>query len=123
MNVNLLALRKERGLSQGQIAKVLGTSRQVVSRYERGECEMNYATLVALSKYFDVSIDYLLGNTTYFYPDKVGAYASSLPADEQQLLRNFRAMRADLRPTLISMSNTLAQTPDAITGTTQKKKA
>ena len=106
MGLNLLTLRKERGLSQGQIAKALGTSRQVFSRYERGESEMNYATLIALSKYFDVSIDYLLGNSSYYYPDNVGAYASSLPNDERELLELFRRISPYLQGKTLEMLRT-----------------
>ena len=116
MALNLVELRKEKGLSQGDVAKVLGTSRQVISRYERGEAEMTYATLAKLSKYFDVSIDYLLGNTTYYYPDNVGAYSSmpQLSADEQELLARYRGMRADVKEafwiTFRAMTNSTQET-------------
>lgn len=34
-----------------------------VSRYENGEREADYSSLIAFADYFDVSIDYLLGRT------------------------------------------------------------
>ena len=64
-------LREEKNLSQGVLAKELEVTRQAYSRYERGERELGYEALAKLAKFFDVSIDYLLGNSTYYYPDAV----------------------------------------------------
>ena len=41
----------------------LNLNQNSVSRYETGEREADYTTLIALADYFDVSIDYLLGRT------------------------------------------------------------
>ena len=38
----------------------LGLSQNSISRYETGEREADYATLILLANYFNVSIDYLL---------------------------------------------------------------
>ena len=73
----------------------LGISPQVLSRYERGEREADYSTLNKIAVFFDVSIDYLLGVSTYFYPDKIKeqkSSASELTPAEQELLNNFRSL-------------------------------
>lgn len=54
-------LREDRDLNQSQIAKVLGTTQQVYSRYEKGENEMPVRHIVTLCKFYNVSADYLLG--------------------------------------------------------------
>ena len=41
----------------------LGLSQNSISRYETGEREADYATLILLANYFNVSIDYLLERT------------------------------------------------------------
>lgn len=41
----------------------LSINQNSVSRYETGEREADYATLIAIADYFHVSIDYLLGRT------------------------------------------------------------
>ena len=57
----LRELRIERKLGQMDLAKVLGTSPQNISRWEKGYFEPDQNTLVALALYFKVSTDYLLG--------------------------------------------------------------
>lgn len=54
-------LREDRGLTQTEIAKFLGTTQQVYSRYELGLNEMPIRCLIQLSKFYNVSTDYILG--------------------------------------------------------------
>ena len=54
-------LREDRDLSQSDVAKVLGTTQQVYSRYEKGENEMPIRHLITLCKFYKVSADYVLG--------------------------------------------------------------
>lgn len=55
------ALREDRDLKQKDIAKVLGTTQQVYSRYENGVNEIPIRHIIALCRFYDVSADYLLG--------------------------------------------------------------
>lgn len=61
--MRLKELRKERGITQLKLAMDLGLSQNTVSRYETGEREADYKTLIMLADYFGVSIDYLLERT------------------------------------------------------------
>lgn len=61
--MRLKELRKSRGISQLKLAMELGLSQNTISRYETGEHEADYATLIRIADYFDVSIDYLLERT------------------------------------------------------------
>ena len=54
-------LRKAKGVSQEELADVLYTSRQAISKWERGESDPDISRLKDLAIYFNVSIDYLLG--------------------------------------------------------------
>ena len=56
-------LREDHDKTQKEIAKILGTSQTMYARYERGANEMPIRHLIALSKYYDVSTDYILGLT------------------------------------------------------------
>ena len=57
----LIELRKNKGLSQEELAEQLGVSRQAVSNWERGETLPDTKQLIALSNIYDVSVDELLG--------------------------------------------------------------
>ena len=50
-------------MSQLRLALELNMNQNSISRYETGEREADYATLIRLASYFDVSIDYLLEYT------------------------------------------------------------
>lgn len=56
----LRELREDRDLKQGTIARVLGTTQQVYSRYENGVNEMPIRHLRTLCEYYGVSADYVL---------------------------------------------------------------
>ena len=56
-------LREDRDMNQTQIAKILGMSQTGYSKYETGENDIPTAILIKLAKFYDTSIDYLLGET------------------------------------------------------------
>ena len=56
----LLRLRKEKGLSQEQLAQKLGISRQAISKWERAEASPDTDNLIELAKHYDISLDELL---------------------------------------------------------------
>lgn len=59
----LYQLRKARGLSQENLAGHLGVSRQAVQKWETGASTPDVGNLVAISEYFQVSLDSLLKDT------------------------------------------------------------
>lgn len=59
----LKELRERRKMSQVFLGMELNISQNAVSQYENGIREADYATLIAIADYFDVSVDYLLGRT------------------------------------------------------------
>ena len=64
INDQIVALRKQKGVTQGELADVLGVSNQSVSKWESGQCCPDIQLLPELAKYFDVSIDELMGHET-----------------------------------------------------------
>ena len=59
----LLALRREHGYSQEELAYKLGVSRQAVSKWERAESSPDTDNLLALARLYGVSLDALLLHT------------------------------------------------------------
>lgn len=65
MKAILKELRTEKGVSQKEVAKSLNTTDVTIGRYENGDREPKGEMLYSLAKYYDVSVDYILG-----YSDK-----------------------------------------------------
>ena len=57
----LIALRKERDMTQADLAKAIHKTRSTVSGYETEGKEPDYEMLCSLAQFFGVSVDYLLG--------------------------------------------------------------
>ena len=60
---NIRSLRIDRGLTQKQVAEVLGVSQNTYSQYEIGVLNYPVEALMKLADFYDVSVDYLLGRT------------------------------------------------------------
>lgn len=61
ISAKLKELRAKKGLSQEKVAEQLYVSRQAISKWENGEALPDMENLVAISKFYGVSIDYILG--------------------------------------------------------------
>lgn len=60
LSEKIVKLRKQKGLSQEELAECLNISRQTISRWELGSALPDATNIVQLSKLFEVSADYLL---------------------------------------------------------------
>jgi len=56
-------LREDKDLNQTEIAKVLEMSQTGYSKYETGENDIPTAVLIKLARFYNTSIDFLLGET------------------------------------------------------------
>lgn len=54
-------LREDHDMTQAQVAVLLGTTKNQVGKYERGEQDMNIKHLITLCNFYKVSADYILG--------------------------------------------------------------
>jgi len=61
--MRLRELRKARNISQLKLSMDLQLNQNAISRYETGLREADYATLIKIADYFNVSVDYLLERT------------------------------------------------------------
>ena len=56
-------LREDNDILQKDIAKILGISQQYYSEYEKGNRTISIIHLMTLAKYYNTSIDYIVGLT------------------------------------------------------------
>lgn len=83
----IFELRAKKGLSQEELAEKVHVTRQAVSRWENGETVPNTETLKLLSKFFDVSINTLLGS-----PQQLICQCCGMPLDDSNISRETDGM-------------------------------
>ena len=59
----LCMLREKKGMTQAEIANMLGVTTAAVSKWENGSSKPRVDVLIKLANYYNVSIDYLLSRT------------------------------------------------------------
>jgi transcriptional regulator with XRE-family HTH domain len=101
----LAALRKERGLTQVQLADLLGTSQQAVTAYENGTRRVPITTLPLLAHTLGTSIEELIGTPT----PRGQAKRGPSPKIQQQLERVSQLPRARQRMVSEVLDSLLAQ--------------
>ena len=82
----LRELRKERKLSQSEVAEMLSLSLTAYNRYELGSAEPNIANMIKLIKFYDVSADYLVGLTDIKYKSEFVKILEKLDPETQKHL-------------------------------------
>lgn len=68
---NIMLIRKKKGLSQADLGKIIGTSGDVIGRYERGDIKPSIEVVEKIAEAFEVSIDYLVGKTNIIVDKQV----------------------------------------------------
>lgn len=61
--IRLLDLRKEKNMSQRQMAKFFNVTQGTYNNWEQGNTQPSIEQLIELARFFSVSVDYLIGNS------------------------------------------------------------
>lgn len=97
----LKLLRIEKNLTQADVASVLSITPEAYTQYEKGRRQPNLENLTILSKFFEVTTDYLLGLSKYRnfeeYSKFLNINFNDLTADENQLLTTYRKLNSELK--------------------------
>ena len=59
----LVYIRKQKNLTQKELAALIGASERGIQNYEIGYRKPTFELLISLADFFNVSIDYLVGRT------------------------------------------------------------
>jgi len=84
-------LRKEKRLTQTGLAIKLNISQYLVSAYETGRHQPSVELLIEMSKLFNVSVDYIIGNSDIKIPAEF-LKSHNINDDEAELLALFRIL-------------------------------
>lgn len=86
--------RKEKHLTQKELAAVLETSASTVGMYEQNRREPDIATILHLAAFFEISVDELLGQSA---PNGIPEHRDELTQHDRMLLRAYHA-QTELQP-------------------------
>lgn len=89
---NLKQLRKSKGISQQQLADVIGVSQQSINKYENHNVEPDIRTLISIAEYFDTSVDFLIGKGE---SEKESCTPYELTPDESFIMNRYRMLDKD----------------------------
>lgn len=87
----IIEIRKEKQMSQEQLARTLGATPTTVGRYERGEVKPSIEMAVKIAEALEVSLDYLTGRSKNDLKDKkmierFNAILGLMPEDRNGIL-------------------------------------
>jgi transcriptional regulator with XRE-family HTH domain len=71
-------LRKTKDITRDELGKAVGTSGAIIGRYERNDITPSVEVAAKIADALDVSLDYLVGNTTILVKDKKMLYRLEL---------------------------------------------
>lgn len=114
----LKLLREEREMTLSEFAELLGTSKQVISRYERGENTPKITTVAHYAKVLNVSLAYLMNDNV---TDRSGATPDNktnspeepkLSEGERMLLDLFRQVPKERQELVLQMIQVALKTKE-----------
>jgi transcriptional regulator with XRE-family HTH domain len=119
------SLRLELRLTQPQLAKALEVDKSIISYWENDKCEPKASYIARISKFFDVSTDYLLGLENEF-GGKVDTSAPKAKIEKTKEQALFDQLHPTLRPMALGyLEGLLSQSvlmPNSATEIIKKKR-
>ena len=99
MELNLKAIRKEKGLTQEELATAVGATKRQIGAWERGENDMPIDYAIEIANVLDCTIDGIAGRTTYAVvplPDDSGLFP-----DEREVIELYRKLSEEGKRALL----------------------
>ena len=105
MKEQLQQLLKSRGLTQDDLAEILGISLSSYQKYERDAISPSYETLCKIADFYHVTTDYLLGREPATDPFDM----LQLPEDQKSVMERFASFPDDVRAIILDAIKELAE--------------
>jgi len=106
MNITLKNLREEKGLSQADVATILGITRAAYAHYEQNIREPSIEIIKKLCQVYNVSADELLGLVEYGEKE---AISYELTPKEAEIVLNYRNLSEKRKRQLITAAQTFLE--------------
>ena len=105
---NLWLLRKNAGLSQQALGDRFHLSQQTIYKYENGLAEPDIEMLKRFASFFNVSVDFLIGNVADLPEDDEAGIALDYTLEEKDIVMQIRKLNPDVRRALTVFINKLS---------------
>ncbi len=104
--IRIFELRKERGISQREAAKIFGVSQGTFNNWENSNTQPSIEQLISIARFFEVSVDYLIGNA-----DDVGVInlISTLTPEQREVISLFSALPESARNATLTVLRQMYQ--------------
>lgn len=106
-------LRVKRGFTQGKMAKELGTSQQTISRIEVKDELVPTDILIKASKYFNVSVDYLLGLTEEKHNQQCEERMYDYIREYEDVMMEYAALKPEYQEAVKNVVRTFTEAQEA----------
>lgn len=112
--IRIKDLRKERNITQSDLAKILNVTQDSISLWEKNKRVPDTQYIIQLADYFEVSVDYLLGRSDDFGNVTVTTASSSavLTPDEQELLELYKKLPKTRQKTVLDTIRYMSESSD-----------
>ena len=112
--IRIKDLRKERNITQSDLAKILNVTQDSISLWEKNKRVPDTQYIIQLADYFEVSVDYLLGRSDDFGNVTVTTASSSavLTPDEQELLELYKKLPKTRQKTVLDTIRYMSKSSD-----------
>lgn len=105
----LKAYREDHNLSQQELASILGTSKQVISRYETGQREPKIGLAKEYAQKLGLPLSYFLGDN---FEDTSSDIDIQLSDFEQEVIKQLRRLSEDQQRSFLSFLTSLINTQE-----------
>lgn len=96
----LKELRKSIGISQKTLAEAIGVSQQSINKYENHNIEPDITTLMRIAKYFNTSVDYIIGNS-----NENSAPLLNITDEESKIICTYRTLDNRKKNSILEILN------------------
>jgi len=96
MGQRIKELRKSKGLTQQELGKILNVTKVSICCYEKGTRTPSLDTLIDLSNFFSVSLDYFIGNDTFVISNEDKEYGMKMAKEEIAIIEELRKSSNDV---------------------------
>ena len=113
MKNRIKELREQKKISQVCLANYVGCSQNMISKIELGISEPKAGLLLELSKYFNVSIDYMLMNSSYKHIQEVYGIVKNKDNDYYDFYQIFSKLASEDKEFVLALMNKLYKGKEA----------